>query len=518
MNDRSRQFNPITAKDIIYFAMTDRFCMAGPVHPDVNRHNTQGYHGGNFAGLISRIPYLKNLGVTALWITPVYLNLHPAQYNPTSNSWAYHGYWPYDFTQVDPHLYYPSVKYPAGDKRYLKEVADALHKEGIKLILDMVVNHTGYDHPGYYENDIPNPTPIRRGWFNPPREGWGEADWIFGLPDLNHNDPDVVRYFINDILGWIEQAEIDAIRMDTVLYVERHFWDEFKVTVHSKYPDVSLIGEVLDYDVDDVAKYMRYHDFNSVFDFPLQGAAVAVFAEAASCRKLARPQLTWAEPNGALDYSIDYTNPVRLVTLLDNHDLSRRFMTACLDGCGGDRKRAIRRFKMGLTFLVTTRGIPQIYYGTEIGMEGRNQPSDANMRQDMTWEVFDGGLEPTSAYPEAQEVFRHLRLLLQLRHGNEALQFSTPETLFVDDCVYVCMQEFRGNAMIIAFNNGRDPMLSPLTVQVDANPRLPQEIKTLLRDKTLIEQIDNEQASIEVKDGNFQLQLPGETSAVYKLP
>ncbi len=518
MSSKLLQFNPITASDVIYFALTDRFCAAGTVHPDADRSNPQGYHGGNFAGLINKIPYLKSLGVTTLWITPVYLNLHPAQHNPSSASWGYHGYWPYDFAQVDPHLYYPAATYPAGDKRYLKDVADALHKAGMKLILDMVVNHTGYDHPGYFDNGIPNPTPIRRGWFNPPRPGWGEGDWIFGLPDLNHRDPDVVRYFIKNILDWIEQTKIDAIRMDTVLYVERHFWDEFKVTVHSKYPGVSMIGEVLDYDVDDIAKYMRYHDFSSVFDFPLQGAAVAVFAEGGSCRKLARPQLTWTEPEGALDHDIDYTNPARLVTLLDNHDLSRRFMTACLDGCGSDRAQALRRFKMGLTFLCTTRGIPQIYYGTEIGMEGRNHPDDSQMRRDMPWEIFNDGLEPASAHPEAQEVFRHLRRLLQLRHKNEALQYSTPETLFVDDFVYICLQEFRGNVLIIAFNNGRDPMPAPLAVQIDANPRLPGEVKTLLRDKTLKDQLQPAQASITVRDGQFLLQLPGETGAVYKLP
>jgi alpha-amylase len=521
MGDLVDHFHPVTARDVIYFALTDRFCVAGQSHPDVERDNPHGYHGGNFAGLISKVPYLKNLGVTAVWISPVYLNLHPVQMNPQSQSWGYHGYWPYDFAQVDPHWYYPSTTHPTGSKLYLQAVAGALHEAGLKLILDMVVNHTGYNHPAYFTNDLPNPTPIRRDWFNPDHSGQGEADWIFGLPDLDHNNPDVTRYFIHNILDWIEQGQIDAIRMDTAPYVRQHFWEEFKVTVRSKYPGVSLIGEVLDYDVDDVARYMRYHDFTSVFDFPLQGAATAVFARGESFRKLAQPHISWDEPPGALDYSIHYTNPARLVTLLDNHDLSQRFMTACLDGCHGDRTRAIKRFKLGLTFLTTTRGIPQIYYGTEIGMDGQIQPEpvgNAGMRTDMPWDMFDGGLEPTSVHADAQAIFRHLRRLLTVRRANEALQFSMPLTLYVDDHLYVYLQEFRGNAIIVAFNQHQEPMPALLAVQIDANTRLPQDVKDLLRNKTLVDQLQPAQPPITVTSGRFGFRLPGETGAVYQLP
>ena len=510
-------FNPISAHDSIYFVITDRFSSVGPCHPDVDRNNPFGYHGGNFKGLLSKIPYLKNLGITAIWITPVYSNLHPAQFNPLSTQWGYHGYWPHHFGHVDPHLYYPGDNYPPNDKRYLREVVDAVHAAGMKLILDMVVNHTGYHHPAYFENGLTNTTPLKKEWFNPPREGWDEESWIFGLPDLNHRNPDVVRYFINNIIEWIEQCDIDAIRMDTVMYVERNFWDSFKTIIRSKYPGVSLIGEVLDFNTDEIAKYMRYHDFTSVYDFPLQSAMVSVFAQGASFRQMARPWVSPNEPNGALDYTLNYTNPARLVTLLDNHDLNKRFMTACLDHCKGDRALALRRFKMALTFLITTRGIPQIYYGTEIGMEGSSQVSDAEMRRDMPWDIFNGGLEPSSDHPNEKEVFLHLKQLLKLRKDNEALQFSTPLTLFVDDYVYVYLQEFHGNAVIVAFNNGDGPMPTPLTVHVNANPRVASDIKTLLNNKTLCDQLVPAQAPIAVRDGSFELKLPAKTGAVYLL-
>ncbi len=188
----------IGQEDIIYFVLTDRFCDDGSQkNYEVNKQKPNAYHGGNFAGLITKIPYLKNLGVTAVWITPVYLNIHEGP----NGAESYHGYWSLDFEKVDNRLYNTKRDLPEGSKQYLKELADALHQNNLKLVLDMVVNHTGYNHPGL-RGDLS--TPIRPYWFNPQGDPSPEKMWLFGLPDLNQSNPEVADYFVNTIIDWIE--------------------------------------------------------------------------------------------------------------------------------------------------------------------------------------------------------------------------------------------------------------------------------------------------------------------------
>ena len=135
----------ITQSDIIYFLLTDRFRDGDPKNNfDANGENPRAYHGGDFKGIVEKIPYLKNLGVNVVWITPVYVNIHL----PEEDSWGYHGYWTLDFEKVDDHWYSPSKDLPNGSKEYLRELVGILHRNDLKLILDVVVNHTGYNHPG----------------------------------------------------------------------------------------------------------------------------------------------------------------------------------------------------------------------------------------------------------------------------------------------------------------------------------------------------------------------------------
>ena len=135
----------ITQQDIIYFILTDRFYAKGSsvCKKGLDKDDPQAYHGGNFDGIVEKIPYLKSLGISTLWISPVYWQIE----SRVRNRWAYHGYWTLDFNTVDPHLY-SHEKYEQGSKKYLKDLVDILHDNDIKLILDVVVNHAGYLHPG----------------------------------------------------------------------------------------------------------------------------------------------------------------------------------------------------------------------------------------------------------------------------------------------------------------------------------------------------------------------------------
>jgi len=496
----------ITQSDIIYFLLTDRFFDGDAANNvDVNRENPRAYHGGDFKGIIEKIPYLKNLGVNVVWITPVYVNIHL----PQENSWGYHGYWTLDFEKVDDHWYSPSDEIPRGSKRYLKELVDALHSNGLKLILDIVVNHTGYNHPG--QRGEPSTT-IEPHWFNPPGKYTEEKMYLYGLPDLNHEQPEVADYFVNNILDWIEATGVDGIRMDAVKNVERAFWYHFKNYVRGRYPDVSVIAEVLDMDVNRVSRFQRYFAFDSLFDFPLQQAIWDVFIHDKSLNLIARPRLNDDEPKGVLDKDTLYTNHNRLIVLLDNHDVKKRFFSEALERFGGDREKALKVFKMATAFLLTTRGIPQIYYGTEIAMEGYSDPDN---RRDMRWEVFNGGQEPSNKYSFEKRAFDHVKKLIALRNRTPALQYASLLTLYADYFVYVYLREFRGNHVIVATNNGHAPMPSPLTIDIGINSNIPPRIKKNLEGMKLFNQIDPNAPPIQVTNGRFEIQLAGKTAAVY---
>jgi len=417
----------------------------------VDHANPAAYHGGDFQGIIHKIPYLHHLGVNVIWITPVYINITTA----VDSQWGYHGYWTLDFEKVDPHWYSASNGIPDGSKAYVKTLADTLHAQEMKLILDVIVNHTGYNHPGQRGDPT---TPIQPHWFNPPNQTTETEKYLYGLPDLDHDQAEVADYFVNNILDWLDATGVDGIRMDAVKHVERAFWYHFKNYVRGRYPDVSVIAEVLDLDVDRVSRFQRYFAFDSLFDFPLQEAIRKTFIYNHSMNLIARPRLQDDEPKGILDKDTLYTNHNRLIIHLDNHDSEQRFFSEALAQCHGDRDHALNLFKLATTFLLTTRGIPQLYYGTEIAMEGQHDPDN---RRDMPWHIFQNGLEPATTYHVEKHAYDHVHKLITLRNTTTALQYASLLTLYADYFVYAYLREFRGDHVIVVINNGRDPIARP---------------------------------------------------------
>lgn len=499
----------IEQKDIIYFLLTDRFYDAETKNnQEVDKNNLSRYHGGDFTGIIKKIPYLKNLGITALWITPVYLSI--GRYGDSD---GYHGYWALDFEKVDPHLYSTDPKLTEGSKEHLRKLVNELHRARIKVILDMVVNHTGY-HNEVYKN-YPEKK-IQDDWFHPPGSEDSISGSLAGLPDLDQDKPEVVDYFVNNIIDWIEECGIDGIRMDTAKHVEKKFWYFFKSYVRGKHKNITLIGEVLEFDVGNISEYQKIHDFDTVFDFPLYAKIKEVFVHNASMNFLARPRLSDDEPKGILDMDNEYTNANRLVTLLDNHDLDKRLMSEILDKVGHwDRLLAIKIFKMVLTFLFTTRGIPQIYYGTEIGMEGYKDPDN---RKDMPWEIFgENGLEPLDQYAEQKEIFTHLKNLVKIRKENEALSSGYLFTLWSDYFLYAYLREFRGNMIIVVINNGLEDMPSPLSIPIEINSNIPHRIKENLQKRKILVNRLNSADRIEYENGCVNVKVEGKNVKIYKL-
>ncbi|MHC4623355.1 MAG: alpha-amylase family glycosyl hydrolase [Planctomycetota bacterium] len=492
--------------DVIYFLVTDRFCDGDSGNnQDANPSNPRAFHGGDFAGLTNKIPYFQTLGITAVWITPVYVNI--ADF---FDSMGYHGYWPMDFERVDSHLYSRKPQLAEGSRAYLRELVDAFHAAGIKIVLDVVVNHTGYHTPAYAA--YPHKRFESR-HFNSPRPDDATEHWLSGLPDLDHDRPEVGDYFVQNILDWVEETGIDGIRMDTVRHVEDTFWYLFKSQIKTRHPQVTLLGEVLDWEPASIGRYQREHDFDTLFDFPLCGAVKGTLVWDQPMTRLARPRLSPDEPKGMLDRDKAYTNANRLVTLLDNHDLERRITTEILDRVGHwDRDLASKILRLCLSFLFTTRGIPQIYYGTEIGMEGRRDPDN---RRDMPWSVFGPDHRPLESRRFERDIFDHVTRLIKLRAKHPAIRYGYLLTLYADEFLYAYLREFRGDVVLVVINNGRGPMPFPVSIDIAGNSNIPVRIKQLLVDGTVLVSECAELPDVTVCSGNLRVQLPSKAAGIY---
>jgi alpha-amylase len=344
---------------------------------------------------------------------------------------------------------------------------DLCEVRGMKVVLDMVVNHAGYGAQGHFD-----PT-----WFNIGGVGDIKGE-LLGLPDFNHDNPEVLDFFINNIEDCITKGKVTNIRMDTVKHVEPKFWHYFKSQIRGEYPDVCLIGEVLFESKEDVVKlleYQNYHDFDSIFDFPLCTAlrSTLIYDESLSYW-LARPRLNDGEPLGVLDddnpLKGGYRNANRLVTLLDNHDLERRIMSHARTKHPGENiglDLAIKVTKLCLGALFTMRGIPQIYYGTEVGLEGWRAGDDRDLRRDFPWHVIGDNNHPIPQFHKEHEIYEWTRDLIHLRKGNVALKYGTTITLWSDNFVYAFLRIATDDVAFVIINNGYTSMPNPIYLDLN---------------------------------------------------
>ncbi len=449
----------VSQDDIIYFVVTDRFF--GRNKQSVDPADTS-IHGGTLDGIVDKLDYLLELGVTTIWVTPVYENILSH-----GSSEPYHYYWPQSFERIDSRLLDGSRLPTSTEMSTMAAFVDQCAGRGLKVVLDMVVNHAGYGAQGQFEPS----------WFNVGGSGDIEGE-LAGLPDFNHDNPEVLDYFITNMAKWLGTGKISNIRMDTVKHVEPKFWHYFKAQIRGAYPGVCLIGEVLCEGKDDIGKllvYQNYHDFDSIFDFPLCTALRSTLIYDNSMRSwLARPRLHDNEEPGVLDNDNPrkggYRNANQLVTLLDNHDLERRIMSHARtkhtgDGAGLDW--AIRVTKLCLGALFTMRGIPQLYYGTELGLEGWKAADDRDLRRDFPWEVIDNDNQPKQQFHKESQIYQWTRDLIRLRKGSAALKYGTTITLWSDDLVYAFLRIATDDVALVVINNGYLPMPSPIPLQLN---------------------------------------------------
>jgi len=456
-----------SSDDVIYLVMIDRFANGDTGNDDPvisrglhDRDQTRYYHGGDIEGVIEHLDYLKDLGVTGLWLTPWYDNgnalNHHEKYTADNKLSAagsattdYHGYGAVDFYGVEEHF---------GTLRLLRELVRQARLRGIKVIQDQVANHTGPTHPwvrnpptATWYNGTPS-NHLANSWQtwtiaapNPPAdklkstlEGW----FIDILPDLNQNDPEVAVYLIQNSLWWVEMTGVDAIRQDTLPYVPRTYWAQWTEAVRRAHPQLTVLGEMWDADPGLVSFFQggraRFDGVDTgvpaLFDFPLYYAIRDVFAHGGPMSRL----------GGVLAADTNYVDSTALVTFLGLHDTPR-----FLHESGGSRDR----LQLAYAFLLTTRGTPLIYYGDEIGMDGAGDPYN---RRD-----FPGGWaeDPASAFAmkgrtaQQSEVHAWVQKLLRLRRESTALRRGMQRELLSTHDTYAFARTTTNALAVVVLNN-----------------------------------------------------------------
>ncbi len=472
--DPQRHFQGITTNDVVYLIMPDRFAdgdQSNNAPPDApaaanDRRNPRAYHGGDIRGIINNLQYLKELGVTALWLTPWYDNWNGV--NTCDKPWCpntyYHGYHAIDYYAVEDRF---------GDMATLQELVNQAHRLGLKVIQDQVANHVGSRHPWVADPPLDD-------WFHGTRDqhsgvpdaaaplGWrytlnkfqnsvllsphgnqqevrNTLDGWFSndLPDVNQEQPEVARYEIQNALWWVGMTGIDGIRQDTIQYMPRAFIRQLSDSLHQQYPKMWMVGEVFERDAAHTAFFIGGHvgwdgldtKLDSVFDFALWNASLLAFTNKLPMHAL-RDQLK---------YDALYPDASKVTTFQNNHDTTR-FLSleeASLEGA-----------MLHTAFTISVRGIPQLYYGEEIAMEGKEDPDN---RRD-----FPGGFpgDPRSAFTASgrteaeRRMFEWTRAWIRLRAEHSAIRNGRLIDLFYDDDSYAFARQHRGETVIIAFNRG----------------------------------------------------------------
>lgn len=447
------------ASDVLYLIMPDRFSKGSDSSvtgvaslnnkTTDDRTNPSGRHGGDIAGMRQHLDYVDSLGVTAVWVNPVLENDMPGG--------SYHGYATTDYYRIDPRF--------GTNNEWSEFIADA-HSRGIKVVMDMIFNHCGSSHP--WMADKPS-----NDWINFPDEyvqtnhrlstvydpyasdydykrtvdGW----FVPTMPDLNQHNPHLMTYLIQNSIWWIEESKIDGIRMDTHPYADLKSMAEWLKAVKREYPNYNIVGECWYNNEGAEAFWQKNSYVNKVADSELPTVMDFVFClgsrEAFSKPTVNRDGLNKIYDHLALDFL--FPDPMHIMTFLDNHDTDR-FLLELPEDLGW--------WKQAVAFLLTSRGIPQIYYGTEILMHGTKAKSDGYIRLDMPG-GFPG--DTTSVFSRTgrselqNEAFDFMSKLLHYRRSNDAISKGSLKHFIPDNGLYTYERKY-GNRRVVVMMNGRD--------------------------------------------------------------
>lgn len=439
----------------IYFLMVDRFSNGDTSNDtSVNTQDPLAYHGGDFKGIQDQLDHIEDMGFTAIWLTPVFQN----------EDGGYHGYWIEDFYKTDEHF---------GTIEEFKQLVDAAHERGIKVILDFVVNHTGPNHPFVTDSE-------KEDWYHEEsaisdsnNSDQLENGWIYGLPDLNTENPEVRDYLIDAAKWWIEETDIDGYRLDTVKHVPVDFWEEFAQEVKSVKEDFYLLGEVYDTDVRKIAEYTDT-GIDGFVDFPLAEQMRASFQDVD--QDTSRLFNYW-------DYNQQYFEaPYLMGTFIDNHDMTRFTRLSAENNMFPGT-----RWELATAFMFTVPGIPIMYYGSEIALDGGEDPDNRRL---MDFNVDE-------------ELKDYISDIGRLRQELPALTRGTLEVLHNENGMLVYKREYQDEVIVMAINNTSKTQTITLS---DKQLRENEELRGLLNGDLVRE-----------NDGNYVIVLDREVAEIYAL-
>lgn len=473
---RGEDVKGFTSEDVLYLIMPDRFAngnlendvVDGMREKKIDRADSFARHGGDIQGISSHLDYIADLGVTAIWLNPTQEN--------DMESGSYHGYAITDYYQIDRRF---------GSNEDFCALVEKAHEKDLKVVMDMIFNHCGSEN--YLFKDKPS-----KEWFNY-RSNYVQTSfktasvmdihasayekkiatdgWFASvMPDFNQRNRHVARYLIQSSIWWIEYAGINGIRQDTHPYADFDFMSQWCKEVLDEYPYFNIVGEtwlnsnvlVSYWQKDSRLAAPLNSNLPTVMDFPLQALINQAFDEETG------------EWGGGLyklyDYQTQdlvYANPMNLLTFLDNHDTSRFAQT-------DEMAKNLKRYKQAMVFLLTTRGIPQIYYGTEILMTGDKGKGDGDLRKD-----FPGGWQGDTRdcfvkdgrTALENEAFEFTRRLLNWRKGNQVIGKGNLKHYSIQNGVYVYRREFNGKSVVVILNGTEDSKELDLTPYQEILPR-----------------------------------------------
>jgi glycosidase len=458
-----RKENPLQSKgfdasDVIYLIMPDRFSNGDENNDTVtglkegrNRTIPYGRHGGDIQGIIDRLDYLKDLGISAIWSTPLLLD--------DEKTYSYHGYAISDYYQIDPRY---------GSNADYRQLAEECHKRDIKLIMDMVPNHCAASH--WWMNDLPQRDWIhqfdtftrsnhRKTTLNDPyadkkdKKVYSEGWFDISMPDLNQSNEFLLTYLIQNAIWWVEFANLDGLRVDTYLYNDKWPIARWTKAIREEFPGINIVGECWQESVAEMAywqsgveNYDHYDSYlPSIMDFELNKAINIAFNE---------DEQHWnqgvARLYNVLNKDYLYSDAQNLMIFGDNHD-----MTRLATALGND----IAKYKLAFSFLLTTRGIPQIYYGSEIMMDGDKSKGDGDLRKGFPggWPEHERNAFLSSGRSiNEHDIYEHIKTLLQWRKTCKAVQFGELIHYVPENNIYVYFRMHGQERVMVILNNNKD--------------------------------------------------------------